>query len=268
MTYKQKGFAVLEAFLILVIVGIISFVGWYIWHAKQNTDMSYNAALKSGSSLANKSSAQGSHAKVTDTSQGSSTQSHSNSFVLPADWSWYTNAELGIKLAYPNAWRAPRPIDKTANIKGNSYNVSWFSSGKYLINLYMDSEDSQLQGCKDSSPCTTYPTGNTKSAYTTAINRISKNDFDSSYFQLVYHDSSSYATLLTNAGEGATDVIDEYQIADLNKINVSAVHGEYQLFNASAACPQKQVSPVNGSRCVTQSLVDDFTKLMKSIQSI
>jgi hypothetical protein len=34
----QSGFAVLETILILIIVGLIGFTGWYVWHSKQNAN--------------------------------------------------------------------------------------------------------------------------------------------------------------------------------------------------------------------------------------
>lgn len=35
---NQSGFSAVEAILILVIIGIIGFTGYFVWHAKQNTD--------------------------------------------------------------------------------------------------------------------------------------------------------------------------------------------------------------------------------------
>lgn len=37
---NQKGFGAVEALLILVILGIVGFTGYFVWHAKQNTDKS------------------------------------------------------------------------------------------------------------------------------------------------------------------------------------------------------------------------------------
>ncbi len=47
MKNEQKGFVYIEGLLILVIVGLISFVGWYVWHSKQVT----NALLTSATSI-------------------------------------------------------------------------------------------------------------------------------------------------------------------------------------------------------------------------
>jgi len=37
---NQSGFAALEAVLILVIIGILGFTGWFVWQAKNNADKS------------------------------------------------------------------------------------------------------------------------------------------------------------------------------------------------------------------------------------
>ncbi len=44
MKNSQKGFAVLEGLLILVIIGIIGGTGWYVIHSKNQTDQTLTAA--------------------------------------------------------------------------------------------------------------------------------------------------------------------------------------------------------------------------------
>lgn len=39
---KQKGFTVIEGILLLVIVGILGFTGWYVWHSRVTSESSYN----------------------------------------------------------------------------------------------------------------------------------------------------------------------------------------------------------------------------------
>ena len=41
---NQKGFTLIEGLLILVIVGILGFTGWYVWRAKDNADKTYTAS--------------------------------------------------------------------------------------------------------------------------------------------------------------------------------------------------------------------------------
>lgn len=35
---SERGFAAIEAVLIIIILAIIGFTGWYVWHSKQNAD--------------------------------------------------------------------------------------------------------------------------------------------------------------------------------------------------------------------------------------
>src|SRR5579871_5801589 len=41
---KQNGFSAIEGLLILVIVGLIGFTGWYVWHSKNNSDKALSEA--------------------------------------------------------------------------------------------------------------------------------------------------------------------------------------------------------------------------------
>lgn len=43
---KSFGFTAVEGLLILVIVGILGFTGWYVWNSKQNTDKTNTAATQ------------------------------------------------------------------------------------------------------------------------------------------------------------------------------------------------------------------------------
>ncbi len=38
---KQKGFAIIEVLLVLVLVAVIGFGGWYIWHSHHDTKVKY-----------------------------------------------------------------------------------------------------------------------------------------------------------------------------------------------------------------------------------
>ncbi len=43
---SQEGFSLPETLLIAVIVGVLGFVGWYVWNAKTKTNNSFNNATK------------------------------------------------------------------------------------------------------------------------------------------------------------------------------------------------------------------------------
>lgn len=47
MKNNQNGFSYIEILLLVVIAGLISFVGWYVLRAKTNADLSLNEAAKS-----------------------------------------------------------------------------------------------------------------------------------------------------------------------------------------------------------------------------
>ncbi|HSX06495.1 MAG TPA: hypothetical protein VLG92_02140 [Candidatus Saccharimonadia bacterium] len=44
---NQAGFSIVEAFLILIVVSILGFTGWYVYHAKQTSDKNYSATNSS-----------------------------------------------------------------------------------------------------------------------------------------------------------------------------------------------------------------------------
>lgn len=50
MREKQNGFGVVEGLLILIIVGLIGFTAWFVWHSKNSTDTTFAAADKAASS--------------------------------------------------------------------------------------------------------------------------------------------------------------------------------------------------------------------------
>ena len=54
MRQKQNGFSPLEAVLILVILGIVGFVGWYVFHAKNSVQNTYDNATQASNGSATK----------------------------------------------------------------------------------------------------------------------------------------------------------------------------------------------------------------------
>ena len=79
MKNNQKGFSGVEGLLTLVIVGLIAFVGWYVW----STNSKSNQTLTN----ANKTS-----------------ESTTASPKIPLGWTSYENKSLGISFAYPKNW--------------------------------------------------------------------------------------------------------------------------------------------------------------------
>jgi hypothetical protein len=51
MNKTQKGFAHIEMLLLLILVAIIGFTGWFVWHARSQANKSLSDTLSSGQSL-------------------------------------------------------------------------------------------------------------------------------------------------------------------------------------------------------------------------
>lgn len=90
---KQNGSSALEGLLILVIVGILGFTGWYVLHVKQTADNSLN------------SSANTNIAVESTKKSSSSTQVTSQAQASPyAGWKSYTLKYEKISFKYPADW--------------------------------------------------------------------------------------------------------------------------------------------------------------------
>lgn len=88
MKENQKGFGVVEGLLILVIVGLIGFTGWYVWHIKQNTDKINNKA-----------------AAVAASTAAQSTKKTATTTTNPyAGWNTATIKYEQISYKYPSTW--------------------------------------------------------------------------------------------------------------------------------------------------------------------
>src|SRR4051812_7327602 len=83
MKSNQKGFSAVEGLLILVVVCLIGFIGWYVWRTKSQTDKSLNTAA-STSATASTSKNTASPQKIAGTTV--STPDNEASIVLPDGW--------------------------------------------------------------------------------------------------------------------------------------------------------------------------------------
>lgn len=86
MKSNQSGFGVVEGLLILIIVGILGFTGWYVWHSKNNANENLNAAANTNLSTS-------STKKKSTTTTGSNTSLKTGvltyekaSFKYPGSW--------------------------------------------------------------------------------------------------------------------------------------------------------------------------------------
>lgn len=83
MNKNQRGFSTIEALLIIVVLGLIGFAGWFMW--QKNND--------------NKTSD-----KQTKSSQKESPKETKKTFTVPEGYMTYTNEEFGFSFAYPQEW--------------------------------------------------------------------------------------------------------------------------------------------------------------------
>lgn len=92
-TSNQKGFSVVEGVLILVIVAVLGGVGWFVWHSKNNTNSTYNAAANSGTGKI--SSTKATAAKVTTTTTDTTS----------SKWLLYTPSGKQYSIRVPDGWK-------------------------------------------------------------------------------------------------------------------------------------------------------------------
>lgn len=89
---NRQGFALVESLLIVVIIALISFVGWYVYHAMKNTNNTYNSATKTSNSNSPKFGTKKSTASSTKTSNATSSwtavKSPDGSFTFKIPPSW------------------------------------------------------------------------------------------------------------------------------------------------------------------------------------
>lgn|GEM_PF-6254227 len=82
---NQSGFSAIEGLLILIIVAIIGFVGYFVWHAKKNADQQYDSASKIASSSVTENSQKNTQPSTSSEKLYTLVDSHV-SFKLPSDW--------------------------------------------------------------------------------------------------------------------------------------------------------------------------------------
>ena len=86
MRINIKGFSVVEILIAIVIVGLISGAGWYMWQSKNKSDINTITANTTRTATTNNSTQKPAEA------------------TLPADYIWYENKDIGFKFAYPKSW--------------------------------------------------------------------------------------------------------------------------------------------------------------------
>jgi len=98
---SDSGFSVVEVLLILVIVGILGFTGWYVYHAKQISNKNYSA----------NSSIVPAYKKKTSTDTPASIDPYSG-------WKQYCSDAGSACFKYPTTWSASPSESEDPNISG------------------------------------------------------------------------------------------------------------------------------------------------------
>jgi hypothetical protein len=117
MNVNQKGFAAVEALLLLVLLAIIGGTGYYVWHARQNSNDIYSSSTGGSNRVAVPSSPQISK----KTSQLST----------------YTSKYTGASFDFPSSWHAkvqitPQYKKDIATISSPSNGILIYWSGEIL----------------------------------------------------------------------------------------------------------------------------------------
>lgn len=126
---NTKGFALVEGLLILVIVGMLAGIGWYVWNASNKTD----------GTLAN-----------TDAASSSSTAKS----VKPSSFAEYKNDELAFSMKYPSEWGDAMLTKGTFSgpQHGEYKQLAFSKQTKININFVIGPYGSPLDGCGITNP--------------------------------------------------------------------------------------------------------------------
>ena len=106
--------------LILVIVGILGFIGWDVWHPKNNTNKTYTVACST----------------TVQTTGSKSSQ-------LPSGWNWYEIIDIGLKYAYPKSWDSPTTQTNSGSQKYMASFTISSSGANTMVSLSPDCLDFQ-----------------------------------------------------------------------------------------------------------------------------
>lgn len=97
----DSGFSVVEALLILVIVGILGFTGWYIYHSKRTSDKSYSGANSGTPTYKKKAST----TKIV-------------TLDVYVGWTQYCSDYGGVCFKYPQGWQANSTETDESSVQG------------------------------------------------------------------------------------------------------------------------------------------------------
>ena len=92
MKHNQKGFGAVEALLFLILLSILGFTGYYVWHTSKNANSTYNSAANTNGSLANQYSNWQTYTGKVGPDVGNSASEEDQiayTFKYPAGWKFF-----------------------------------------------------------------------------------------------------------------------------------------------------------------------------------
>lgn len=133
-TSNQSGLAVIETVLILVVIGIIGFTGWYVWQSKQKSDeMLTPNQSSSQSSGKSKAATNDNGAKQTASEQSDS-------------WLLFTSAKNEFSIRVPDGWKLEQYEDSPSLYTFSNDNLQIIPGQKAVITRVSAGKDGNGEG--------------------------------------------------------------------------------------------------------------------------
>ncbi|MDB5163619.1 MAG: hypothetical protein JWS12_236 [Candidatus Saccharibacteria bacterium] len=118
---NQTGFSAVEGLLIATTVGVIGFVGWYVYQSRNKTNTSYNNVANNQNATTTKPSAATKPAATTP------------AVDVYAGWKTYTNSTYGFSYKYPTTWTTSDEVSSSAAETNGSATRQQFGTGLKLV---------------------------------------------------------------------------------------------------------------------------------------
>jgi len=123
---NSKGFSVVEALLVIIVVGILGFTGWFVYHAKNVANKNYNSQ---------------------PTTQASKTNKDSQTADGPyAGWKTYSSSFEKLSFKYPSSWKSVTPAIPSTAPGADSFELK---SPSGAVTVSWDSEIDGIGGACD-----------------------------------------------------------------------------------------------------------------------
>ena len=118
MKRDQSGFGAVEGLLMVIIVGLLGFMGWYVYHAMQNTNNTYKAVTATNMSTGPKF--------------GTKASKHATTTTKPADptagWTIVKSPDGSFSFKAPPSW-----VSLTCEKSGGSASTVYLAASQNLL---------------------------------------------------------------------------------------------------------------------------------------